>query len=341
MATMKQIAQLAGVSRGTVDRVLNNRGVVKEETAKKIRDIAQSLNYVPSRAAKSFAALKLGLKLGYILFTPDSNAFFKQVEEGIAKKAAELEEFHVSVDIARSDFTDHASQDKLIDDMVDKGIDGLVLCGFNTSSTVKKIHELKEKGIPVITSNTDIPDSDRLAYVGSDYFKCGRAAANLLHLMTNGKSNMGIVLGSKDVRCHEERVNGLISYLQENAPDMHIVSTVENRDDDFESFSIVKDMLAAHPEIDSLYLASAGVYGSCRAVEALPPERRPKIVSFDCTPPIATMLKKGIISATICQEPDYQGSKPLDILFNYLGMGISPSRENYYTKIDIRISESI
>ena len=253
---------VGGVSRGTVDRVLNNRGVVKDETARKVREIAQSLNYVPSRAAKSFAALKLGLKIGYILFAPDSNAFFKQVEEGIEKKVKELEEFHVSVEIARSDFNDPASQDKLIDDMVAKGIDGLVLCGFNTSSTVRKLRELKEKGIPVITSNTDIPGSERLAYVGSDYYKCGRAAANLLTLMCGGKSNVGIVLGSKNVRCHAERVNGFISYLNEHSSDINIVCTVENNDDDFESFSLVKDMIFSHPEIDSLYLASAGVYGS-------------------------------------------------------------------------------
>ena len=53
------------------------------------------------------------------------------------------------------------------------------------------------------------------------------------------------------------------------------------------------------------------------------------------------MMKKGIISATICQSPDYQGSKPLDILFNYIAMGIPPTRDIYHTDIDIKIAENV
>lgn len=50
MTTIKEIADLAGVSRGTVDRVLNNRGAVNPKTAEKITEIAQALNYRPNRS---------------------------------------------------------------------------------------------------------------------------------------------------------------------------------------------------------------------------------------------------------------------------------------------------
>ena len=50
MATMKEIAQLAGVSRGTVDRVLNHRGAVNEDTRKKVLEIAELLKYQPNKA---------------------------------------------------------------------------------------------------------------------------------------------------------------------------------------------------------------------------------------------------------------------------------------------------
>ena len=76
MATMKQIAELAGVSRGTVDRVLNNRGEVNQETAKRILDIANSLNYVPNKTAKLLSVRKTDLKLAYILFDPKKMCFF-------------------------------------------------------------------------------------------------------------------------------------------------------------------------------------------------------------------------------------------------------------------------
>ena len=89
MATIKQIAEMAGVSRGTVDRVLNNRGSVNANTAARVREIAEKLNYKPNKAGLMLAAQKKNLKIGVILF-PDSNPFFSEVLEGVNAKAKEL-----------------------------------------------------------------------------------------------------------------------------------------------------------------------------------------------------------------------------------------------------------
>ena len=86
MATIKQIAELAGVSRGTVDRVLNNRGSVNANTAARVREIAEKLNYKPNKAGLMLAAQKKNLKIGVILF-PDSNPFFSEVLDSIKSKA--------------------------------------------------------------------------------------------------------------------------------------------------------------------------------------------------------------------------------------------------------------
>ncbi|MFV0413229.1 MAG: LacI family DNA-binding transcriptional regulator, partial [Oscillospiraceae bacterium] len=80
MATIKQIAGLAGVSRGTVDRVLNNRGVVNPETAAKVREIAAAVNYSPNRVGKSLSIRKKNLKIAFVLFGgTSSNPFFDDV----------------------------------------------------------------------------------------------------------------------------------------------------------------------------------------------------------------------------------------------------------------------
>ena len=341
MATMKQIAQLAGVSRGTVDRVLNNRGIVSEATAQKVREIAQSLQYVPSRAAKSLAALKHNIHLGYILPSIQRNPFFGQVADGIRKKAAELAEYGVIVDVLYHDFSVPEQQEQLLNEMVEKGVDGIVICGFNTENITKKIRELQELHIPIITVNSDIPNSGRMAYVGSDHIRAGRTAANLMSMITGGNAQVGILLGSHNMHCHSERVKGFLSYIKDFAPGIHVVDILENNDDDFKSFSAVQELLCRTPPIDALFLASAGVYGACRAVELTETAHKPKIISYDCVPSTATMLQKGVISATICQMPEYQGSKPLDILFNYICMGMSPSREYYYTSPEIRIKENL
>ena len=89
MATIKEIAALAGVSRGTVDRVLNNRGSVNPDTADKIREIARALEYKPNIAGLVLAAQKRKIKLGVVLFSAD-NPFFIDVEEGFWKKPRSL-----------------------------------------------------------------------------------------------------------------------------------------------------------------------------------------------------------------------------------------------------------
>ena len=341
MVTIKKIAQMAGVSRGTVDRVLNNRGAVNEQTAERVWEIARSLQYTPNKAARSLSVLKHGAKLCYILFAPQSNPFFAQVEQGLRKKAAELSEYGVTLTIEYGDFNNAAHQDELIDRLVDQGVEGIALCGFNSDSTAQKIRALADAGIPVVTANTDIPNSGRLAYVGSHYESAGRTAARLMHLITNGKVRIGVILGSSHILCHSKRVEGFSSYLAQNAPDLTISVTAENDDDDFKSFSITKDMLEQHADIDALYLVSAGVYGACRAVEMLPVEKRPKIICHDCPDSTKEMLLKGLISATICQQPDYQGAKPLDLLFQRLCLDEMPSREFYFTKNEIIVSENL
>ncbi len=66
---------------------------------------------------------------------------------------------------------------------------------------------------------------------------------------------------------------------------------------------------------------------------------RPKIITFDEVPTTLEMLKKGIISATISQQPDRQGSRSLDLLFEYLTAGTVPEKEQYFVEHSIRIRE--
>ena len=96
MATMKEIAALSGVSRGTVDRVLNHRGSVHPDTAARVLKIAKQLNYQPNKAGLMLAAQKKNLKIGVILFQ-DTNPFFQEVLKGVYAKAEELAGYNCQV----------------------------------------------------------------------------------------------------------------------------------------------------------------------------------------------------------------------------------------------------
>jgi len=339
---MKEIAKLAGVSRGTVDRVLNNRGSVNPNTEQIIREIIKNLNYSPNVAGKNLAVRKKKLKFGFVLFgVLSADDFFADVVSGIEKRAAELSDLGVAVEIRGTYIHEPEQQVKLIDELVEIGINGLAITPINHPILADKLRKLSESGIPVVTSNSDISDCGRLSYVGSNYYKCGETAAGLMNMITNGVANIGIISGASDILCNSERIAGFSDYAGKRFPNLKITGVGVYSDDNNKSYSGTLEMLTANPKIDALYISSAGVSGACRAVSELDLNGKLSIVCFDATNPICKLVKDGVIGATIAQQPAKQGAMPLDILFDYLCMGTLPENEFNFTEIEIKIKENL
>ena len=339
MATIKEIADLAGVSRGTVDRVLNKRGSVNPQTAQKILEIAQALDYKPNRAGLVLAAQKKNLKLGVILFG-EGNPFFDDVIAGIRHKEEELACYNCSVVIKRV-AVDTDEQIRAIDDLLKEGVNGIAISPTNDARLASKIDEIYEQGIPVVALNTDIKNCKRLAFVGSNYYQSGATAAGLMRLMAKEDDvRIGIIAGSSEVLCHTERIAGF-KHAIEKCEHIKLVETIMNHDDDFISYDMTSQLLKSHPEINALFFAAGGVYGGCRSVLAQNRSKDMTIITFDQVETTKEMIMKDVISATICQEPFVQGSRPLDILFTYLATGELPEQEHNYTAVDIRIKENL
>ena len=340
MATIKEIAELAGVSRGTVDRVLNKRGAVNPKTEAKILEIAKALDYKPNRAGIVLAAQKKKFKFGVVMFGI-GNPFFDDVISGIREKEEDLRSYNCTVLIKRISAFGVQDQIDAIDELLAEEINGLAISPQNNPAIAQKINELYDIGIPTITFNTDIAGSRRIAYVGSNYYRCGQTAAGLMHLMLpHTDVQAGIVLGDRNILCHAERVNGFRSHLEEVYHHIHLVSLVENHDDEIESYEQTLALLHAHPEINALYFAAAGVYGGCRAIHSLN-RTDLTIIAHDRVDTTREQVLNGTIAATICQQPHIQGSRPLTILFNYLTAGELPKKELNHVAIDIRIRETI
>lgn len=338
MATIKEIAELAGVSRGTVDRVLNNRGMVNPDTARKVKEIADALNYKPNRAALILSAQKKKLKLGVILFGT-TNPFFDEVIIGINEKKKELEGYNCDIEVKCIPMGID-EQLEAINSLVEQGVNGIALAPYNDKRIANKINELYNIGIPVVTLNTDIENSKRIAYVGSNYNLSGKTAAGLMNIITHGKVNVGIVSGSENVMCHSQRIEGFKECIKNNYPHINIVETIYNNDDDIQSFELTSKLLK-NEDINALFFVAGGVYGGCRAVISCNKEDHITSIAFDSVPTTREMIEKGLIKATICQQPKLQGSKPLDILFSYLSTGELPKEECNYVSVDICIKENI
>lgn len=338
MATIKEIATLAGVSRGTVDRVLNHRGDVNPQTEEKIMQIVHDLDYKPNKAGIVLAAQKKNLKLGVILLGA-GNPFFDDVLLGVHEKEQELAGYNCSVLIRQTEYSLQQQLDA-IDSLLAEEIDGLAISPYNDNAVREKIDDLCKQGIPVVTLNTDIENSSRLAYVGSNFYRSGETAAGLMRLMTKGEVRVGIVSGSQNILCHTERIAGF-SHTIAAYPNICIVDTVNNNDDDQISFALTKKLLEKHPEINAFYFTAGGMYGGCQAIEAFAPKNDMTVITNDIVPKTREYMQKGLIAATICQQPFQQGFQPLALLFAYLTTGEKPASENNYVDVDIRIRENL
>lgn len=341
MITLKEIAALAGVSRGTVDRVLNNRGSVNPETAQRVREIVEELHYQPNKAALTLASQKKKITIGVILFGADNdNMFFQDVIEGVEYQQDKLAGYGCTVLLHQTRFSP-TDQLAAIDGFLAAGIHGLVISPYNSPEIIARINELSAMGIPTITTNTDLTGSLRIAYVGSDYYHCGCTAGGLMGLITNGRARVGIVTGSNMILCHSERIKGFLDTVSVRYPDITILDTMTNFDDDFKSYKATSDMLNKYPDMDALYFTAAGVYGGCRAVIDHQMDHKIKIISFDSVEKTKKLVQRGVISATICQQPFQQGSRPIKLMFDYLATGNVPEEPLQHTEAAIKIRENI
>ena len=199
---MQQIADIVGVSRGTVDRALHNRGRVNPEIARKIAQTAQELGYQPNMIGQALAHSKRDFKLGAILQSTETPTM---------------------QDIAQS-------MKQAADDLRGTGIELLLreVQGLNADKVLEHIDMLQEQGIPVVTLNSDVPDSRRMCFVGMDNYRAGQTAAWLTCQMLPVQS------------CFDR--------------------------DDY-THDVTQRVLREHPDLAAVYVTSHGQEGVCQAIE--------------------------------------------------------------------------
>lgn len=336
--TIKEIAAAAGVSRGTVDRVLHHRSGVNPDVAAHVREIANQMGYLPNRAGKFLAARKNPVTIGCMLPSL-GNTFFDDVIRGFRKAEEEFRDFGLSVvveEVAGFDVQTHLNA---IARLEHRGISALCLSSVDVPEIREQVDRLMESGIPVVAVNSDLSGTKRLCYVGSDYLRSGRTAAGLLSMLTNEALNILIVTGSMHMKGHNERIYGFQQVLWEKGVSHSIVGPIEALDDNERAFVLTKEALRENPEVNAVYITAAGVSGAERALRQL--AKRPLVIGFDDIPATKELVRQGRIDFTICQEPIMQGYKAIQCLFDYFMQDQKTDPQDYFTDTVIKMKENI
>lgn len=331
--TIKKIAEVAGVSRGTVDRALNGRTGVNKEVAERICKIAEDLGYQPDLAAKLLASKKNpSLKMG-ILLNSEDNPFYTEILRGRDDAIAEAESFGMKCICKTIKGYDVDLQLQKIQELVQEGINGLVLTPINSREITNIIRELNNRNIPTVTINTDAEASERLTYVGCEYIQSGKVGAGLLGMVNGAKQGrIGIIAGSRWVMAQDRRIVGFMDTILEDFPNIKVKAIIENQDNDEISYELTRDILLKNPELTGVCFVAAGVEGGLCAIKDLGKEHDLDIITYDLTDVVRENLLNNVIAATVCQEPYKQGYYGVEILRKYLLTGAKPENDTMYTE---------
>lgn len=331
--TAKIIAEQLNVSTATVDRVLNNRKGVSEKTIQRVKKKAQELGYKPNKAAKFLSTQKV-MKAAFVLpFYPDY--FWSEIENETKVAVQIYEEVGFDIDIYR--FKHSSAQLNYFKEIVEeKTYDAIVLAPDYAYPMVNTINAAIGKGIPVFTLSNDVTKSKRISFVGSNYVDSGYLAGELISIFAKDLTNTVLIKEKKESNQMADKENGFRNYLKKNKIDTKVLEVpVYTRN--------VKAELNKHKNIflnaDAVYVAN-GVLG--KTAEFLYRNQWLKeetaLIGHDIDSTIYNLLCKGVIKATICQDPRAQAYITVKKVFEYLfsdDKSQQQSLENDIMKLEI------
>ena len=333
--TIQQIAEKAGVSRGTVDRALNNRGRINPEVAEMVKRTAEEMGYV-HKARKRQKSAGGKKKIG-IVTQLSGSSFMLEVKRGIQTGKKELEELGVEVIVKENTSVREEDQLRAIDELVKEGIQGLALMPVDTEGVREKLNWLvNEKKIPVVTFNSDIVGTKRCCFVGMDNKLSGQTAAGLFGMMTRGVGKILVITGYFSNHVDNQRVDGFVEEAKKAFPHLEIAGVHGSFDEASEVEHIIENAMMSTSGISGILVVSGGQAGVGKAFDKLRLDRRPYVVIYDQTPKNEKALKNDSVDFLIDQNGYVQGYEPPRILADILTKGQEPEREFLFTDIKIK-----
>ncbi len=315
--TIKRIAELSGVSIGTVDRALHNRSGVSPDTKARVEKIVAELGYKSNLIGKALVHGKNPITIGIIILSEEMSYYCSQMKKGIDKGFDEIEDFGIKAKF----YFIHSFEPQEILDVLNRAkmdnLSGLIIRPINNDKIKATIDSIVSKGIPVITCSWDIPNSNRLCFVGQNDYKEGRIAANLLEKIIGTKGKLGILCSSQSVLAQKKKIEGIEDYIKERELDIDIVDVIETKNKKSESFESAIHLLNSHDDITAMAVLTACFDEVYKAVNIL--ERKNLcIFQFGDSKPAEKYLKEGVLDFVIQEDAVMNGYKAVRVLFEYL-----------------------
>ena len=311
-----QIAQLARVSIGTVDRALHGRAGINPATRQRILKIASQIGYSPNLAARALSIARANVRIG-VCIPREIHFFYDQMWRGILDE--ERRASHLGVQFVHRAVHSLGERDtEAFEELLQQKVDGIILTAGNPAGLTPLINQAEEKGIPVVCVSTDAPQSRRSSIVCVDPQLNGCLAGELMAKIVPAGSNVGIVAGMLSAEDHRKKADGFTQTFPRYSAGGRIVEVIEGHEDESESFQKTSDLLGRFPDMAGLYVNTVNCLPVCQALLDRGLAGKVKLVATDLFPEMAPHLERGTITASIYQHPHRQGQIAVRVLADYL-----------------------
>ena len=317
---IKDIARLANVSVGTVDRVLHGRSGVSESSRKRVEEILKQLDYQPNMYASALASNK---KYSFVCLLPKhlEGEYWTAIEKGIHEATVTYSDFNISAHIRYYDPYDYRSFVNAGEAILAERPDGVMVAPTAPRHTKGFTDGLKAKGIPYIYIDSNIKEEPPLAFFGQNSRQSGYFAARILMLLAGNEKEVVIfrkihegIVGSNQ---QESREIGFRQYMREHHPHCNILELDLHAERNDEDNAMLDEFFRSHPAVKNGITFNSKVYIIGEYLQKRGKEGF-NLIGYDLLERNVTCLKEGKVSFLIAQQPELQGFNVIKSLCDHL-----------------------
>jgi LacI family transcriptional regulator len=316
---IKDIARLAGVSAGTVDRVLHNRGRVSEDALKKITAVMEQIDYKPNLIARTLGSNKK-YTIAVLIPDPSMDPYWEQANEGIELAQREWTQYGVNVNIYLFDLLDKDSFQKVAQSALDSRPDGIVVAPIFYHESLPVFQLIKIQEIPYVLFNTNIPEVNPMSFIGQNLYESGRVGAELMSIGQTGPATFAVLHIDEDVHdsVHlSEKERGFRDYfVSRKKTGFEIIDfTLNPKTPGFkEQFR----QLLTNPGLKGLFVSTSKGTSVAATILKDYGKNNIRLIGYDLLEENLKYLRAGIIDFLINQNPKRQVNLGISHLINHL-----------------------
>ncbi|MBQ8811651.1 MAG: LacI family DNA-binding transcriptional regulator [Bacteroidales bacterium] len=334
--TINDVARAAGVSKGTVDRVIHNRGEVSRKSKEKVLRVIEELGFRPNLYASLLASQKERV-ISCMIPECLSGEFWSLADKGFHDGAAVIGRYGFKVNVMKYDQYSMESFRCACEKVLESEPSGVIMAPLFREEVIKFAEVLSGRDIPYIYIDTKVEDTDYLAYFGMPMYQSGMLCADLLLNGSDVPDKVYVIRIARDKEGLSdptvERRSGFLDYMSENYPDVLIENVfIDPKDSAGIDYCLDKTVGAGsgsrHVVMFNSRIHIIADYMKKRGFEGW------RVVGFDALERNIEALRQGNVQVLVAQHTDHQALEAVTSMTDHLILGEKVRKDNF-TQMDI------